>query len=47
MVHQLTDSYRPAILALIVFFALGGVLLYRVDPRKGIAEAGNVVPQVV
>ena len=47
VVHQLTDSYRPAILALIVFFAVGGVLLYRVDPRRGIAEAGNVVPQVV
>ena len=47
VVHQLTDSYRPAILALIVFFVVGGALLYRVDPRRGIEEAGNVVPQVI
>ena len=24
LVHQLTDSYRPAIFALIVFFVVGG-----------------------
>lgn len=47
VVHQLTDSYRPAILALIVFFVVGGALLYRVDPTRGIAEAGNVAPLVV
>ena len=47
VVHQVTDSYRPAILALVVFFAVGGALLYRVDPRRGIEEAGNVVPQVI
>ncbi len=47
LVHQLTDSYRPAIFALIVFFVVGGALLYRVDPRRGIEEAGNVVPRVV
>jgi UMF1 family MFS transporter len=47
LVHQLTDSYRPAIFALIVFFLVGGALLYRVDTRRGIEEAGNVVPQVV
>ena len=45
--HQLTDSYRPAIFALIVFFVLGGVLLLRVDPRRGIREAGNARPPVV
>lgn len=39
--------YRPAILALIVFFAVGMVLLSRVDARRGIAEAGNVAPAVV
>ena len=33
LVHQLTDSYRPAIFALIVFFVVGGVLLARVDAR--------------
>ena len=47
LVHQWTDSYRPAILALIVFFAIGMVLLSRVDARRGIAEAGNVAPAVV
>jgi UMF1 family MFS transporter len=47
LVHQLTDSYRPAIFALIVFFLVGGLLLYRVDPVKGIQEAGNQVPESV
>jgi UMF1 family MFS transporter len=47
LVHQLTDSYRPAIFALIVFFAVGMVLLSRVDVRRGITEAGNVQPVVV
>lgn len=47
VVHQLTDSYRPAIFALIVFFVVGGVLLARVDPERGIREAGNTVPSVV
>ena len=44
LVHQITDSYRPAILALIVFFALGAFFLRRVDVRQGIADAGNVAP---
>ena len=47
LVHQWTDSYRPAIFALVVFFVVGGLLLHRVDPRRGIAEAGNEVPHVV
>jgi UMF1 family MFS transporter len=47
VVHQVTDSYRPAIFALIAFFVVGGALLYRVDPRRGIEEAGNAIPQVV
>jgi UMF1 family MFS transporter len=47
LVHQLTDSYRPAIFALIAFFVLGFVLLARVDPRRGILEAGNTPPVVV
>jgi UMF1 family MFS transporter len=44
LVHQITDSYRPAIFALILFFLVGGVLLYKVDPERGIQEAGNPVP---
>jgi UMF1 family MFS transporter len=47
LVHQWTDSYRPAIFALIVFFLVGGALLWRVDPERGIREAGNDVPSVV
>ena len=47
LVHQMTDSYRPAIFALILFFLVGGVLLYKVDPEKGIQEAGNPVPSTL
>jgi MFS transporter, UMF1 family len=47
LVHQLTDSYRPAIVALIVFFVLGFLLLRKVDVRQGIRDAGNEVPAVV
>ncbi|MGH3371729.1 MAG: MFS transporter [Nocardioidaceae bacterium] len=47
LVYQLTDSYRPAIFSLIVFFLVGGVLLLKVDTARGIREAGNTVPSVV
>lgn len=47
LVHQWTDSYRPAIFALIVFFVVGGALLAKVDVREGIREAGNTEPVVV
>ncbi len=47
LVHQWTDSYRPAIFALIVFFAVGGALLAKVDVRAGIREAGNEEPVIV
>ena len=36
LVHQLTDSYRPAIVALIIFFVLGYALL-----RTGRRAAGH------
>ncbi len=35
LVHQVTGSYRPAIFALVAFFAVGIVLLSRVDTRRG------------
>lgn len=44
LVYQFTDSYRPAIFALVMFFVVGGLLLMRVDTEKGIRDAGNVVP---
>jgi UMF1 family MFS transporter len=47
LVHQLADSYRAAIFSLILFFAVGLLLLWRVDPRRAIAEAGNRAPAIV
>ena len=47
LVHQLTDSYRPAIIALVVFFVVGFVLLLLVDPRRAVREAGNEMPAVL
>ena len=34
-------------LAAALFFVLGGVLLAKVDVRRGILDAGNEVPRVV
>ena len=47
LVFQLTGSYRPAIVALIVFFVLGAAFLIRLDPQRGIRDAGNVVPSTL
>ena len=47
LVHQVTGSYRPALLALVLFFVVGGLLLWRLEPRRGIVEAGNPIPRVV
>ncbi|WP_299039209.1 MFS transporter [uncultured Pseudokineococcus sp.] len=47
LVYQLTGSYRPAVASLVVFFVLGGLLLLRVDVRRGIADAGRPQPQRV
>lgn len=47
LLFQISGSYRTAIVALVVFFVVGGVLLSRVDVPRGIREAGNRVPQVV
>ena len=44
VVFQLTGSYRPAIFALIIFFVLGAFFLLRLDPERGIRDAGNRVP---
>jgi MFS transporter, UMF1 family len=41
LVHQLTGSYRPAIAALVVFFVVGFVLLGRVEPVRGAADAAQ------
>jgi UMF1 family MFS transporter len=47
LVHQLTDSYRPAIFAVMAFFVVGLALFTAVDARRGIDEAGNQPPIVV
>jgi MFS transporter, UMF1 family len=47
LVYQLTDSYRPAIFALIMFFLVGGVLLLKVDTARGVRMAGNTAPRGV
>ncbi|MFN8534080.1 MAG: MFS transporter [Dehalococcoidia bacterium] len=44
---QFTGSYRQAILSLIVFFAVGLVLLSRIDLRRAAREAGNEPPSLV
>jgi UMF1 family MFS transporter len=43
---QFLGSYRYAILALVVFFIIGGILLSRVDMKKGVedVEAGGRQP---
>jgi UMF1 family MFS transporter len=47
LIFQLTGTYRLAIIALVLFFLVGGYLLSRVDVRRGIEEAGNAVPAVI
>lgn len=47
VVYQLTDSYRPAIFALVIFFLVGGLLLARVNTARGIEQAGNQRPAVI
>ena len=46
VMFQVTGSYRPAIVSLIVFFALGLFFLLRLDPERGIRDAGNAQPVV-
>ena len=47
VVFQVSGSYRPAIVSLIIFFILGAIFLLRLDPQRGIAEAGNSVPAAI
>jgi UMF1 family MFS transporter len=44
VVAQVTNSYRPAILALIEFFIAGLVILFFTNTKKAIEEAGNDLP---
>jgi MFS transporter, UMF1 family len=40
-----TNSYRQALLSLIVFFITGIVILYLTDTAKAIHESGNMLPE--
>jgi UMF1 family MFS transporter len=44
LAYQFTDSYRVAIISLIIFFVAGFALLLFVDVRRAAAAAGNVAP---
>jgi MFS transporter, UMF1 family len=45
LVAQLTNSYRPAILALIVFFVVGMIILFFTNTAEAIHDAGNLTPE--
>ncbi|MFF2654914.1 MFS transporter [Streptomyces sp. NPDC058045] len=45
LTFQLTGSYRDAIVSLVVFFAVGFVLLARVPLRQAVLDAGNPAPE--
>jgi MFS transporter, UMF1 family len=47
LVFQFSQSYRLALVALVIFFVIGGLLLSRVNMRKGILDAGNALPKVI
>jgi UMF1 family MFS transporter len=40
-----TNSYRQALLSLIIFFVGGAIILYLTDTDKAIHEAGNLLPE--
>ena len=42
---QLTGSYRLALLSLALFFAVGFLVLIRVNTQQAICEAGNPAPE--
>jgi UMF1 family MFS transporter len=44
LVVNLTGGFRTAIFSLVVFFVVGGILLWRTDLTKGIEAVGNRVP---
>ncbi|MFJ4343088.1 MFS transporter [Streptomyces sp. NPDC088915] len=47
LAYQLTGSYRDAIISLLIFFAVGFVLLARVPVRRAAEAAGNAAPERV
>jgi UMF1 family MFS transporter len=47
IVVSVTNSYRQAILSLIVFFVAGMVVLFLTDTDRAVHEAGNALPEEV
>ncbi|MCX4744134.1 MFS transporter [Kitasatospora sp. NBC_01287] len=47
LAFQLTGSYRVAIISLLIFFAIGFVLLLRVPIRRAIEAVGNEAPELL
>ncbi len=47
LAYQLTNTYRVAIVSLLVFFAVGFVALLAVPMRRAIVAAGNVPPRAL
>ena len=45
LAYQVTGSYRAAIISLLVFFAIGFLLLVRVPVKRAIEAVGNPVPE--
>jgi UMF1 family MFS transporter len=40
-----TNSYRQALLSLIVLFVVGTIILFLTDTDKAVHEAGNLLPE--
>lgn len=47
LVFQWFRDYRYSIVALVIFFGVGGILLRKVRVREGIIDAGNTPPHIV
>jgi UMF1 family MFS transporter len=45
IVVAITDSYRQALLSLVVLFVTGTIILYLTDTDRAIHEAGNLLPE--
>ncbi len=40
-----TNSYRQALLSLIILFVVGTIILYLTDTDQAIHDAGNLLPE--
>jgi UMF1 family MFS transporter len=47
LTFQLTSSYRYAIVSLVLFFVVGGLLFARLDLRRAVLAAGNEPPELL